>query len=94
MAQTATEDTRVWRGTHRARVAAREQMTNSSSRQDDEGLRATLRRLETELILDALREAGWNQTKAARRLGLPRRTLVHKLRKLGIAKLGYGKRDG
>jgi DNA-binding NtrC family response regulator len=60
----------------------------------EESLRERLRRHEAELILQALREAGWNQTEAARRLKLPRRTLVYKLKTLGIAKLGYGARDG
>jgi DNA-binding NtrC family response regulator len=35
---------------------------------------------EAELIRDALQKTGGNQTEAARLLGLPRRTLVHKLR--------------
>jgi DNA-binding NtrC family response regulator len=56
------------------------------------GLRAELRRREVEIILEALRAAAWNQTEAARRLGLPRRTLVYKLRALGIGK-AYGARD-
>ena len=62
------------------------------SNADEDGLRERLRRHEAELILQALREAGWNQTEAARRLKLPRRTLVYKLKTLGIAKLGYGTR--
>jgi two-component system, NtrC family, response regulator AtoC len=61
---------------------------------DDEGLRERLKRHEADLIVEALRQAGWNQTEAARRLKLPRRTLVYKLRALGIAKLGYGPADG
>ncbi|WP_437730191.1 helix-turn-helix domain-containing protein [Sorangium sp. So ce1335] len=35
------------------------------------------------------RKTGWNQTEAARALGIPLRTLVHKLKALGIRKLGY-----
>ena len=60
----------------------------------ENGLRERLLRHEAELILQALREAGWNQSEAARRLKLPRRTLVYKLKTLGIAKLGYGAPDG
>jgi len=56
---------------------------------DGEGLREQLRRHEAEIILRALRRAGWNQTEAARCLKLPRRTLVYKLRALGITRLGY-----
>ena len=60
------------------------------SNAEEDGLRERLRRHEAELILEALRLAGWNQTEAARRLKLPRRTLVYKPKTLGIAKLGYG----
>jgi len=45
---------------------------------------------ELRLILEALRQASWNQSEAARRLRIPRRTLVHKMRTLGIRKLGFG----
>ena len=48
-------------------------------------------RLEAEVLLDALRACGWNQTHAARRLQMPLRTLVHKIKVHGLRKLGYGK---
>jgi len=51
-----------------------------------EDLKARVKRYEAELLEAALREAGWNQTEAARRLGMPLRTLVHKLKALGIAR--------
>ncbi|WP_437284295.1 sigma 54-interacting transcriptional regulator [Sorangium sp. So ce406] len=54
-----------------------------------DGLKARLLRHEAEVIVAALRKAGWNQTEAARALGIPLRTLVHKLKALGIKKLGY-----
>jgi len=44
---------------------------------------------ESMLILEALRVTAWNQSAAARRLRIPRRTLVHKMRALGIRRLGY-----
>ena len=70
-------------------------MTKTTEQEEREtDLRARLRRHEVELIIEALRQARWNQTVAARLLGLPRRTLVHKLKVLGIAKLGYGEREG
>ena len=47
-------------------------------------------RYEAELIVQALRDAGWNQTAAAQALGMPLRTLVYKIKVLGIKKLGYG----
>jgi DNA-binding NtrC family response regulator len=57
---------------------------------DDAGLKARLQRYEVDLIVQALRDAGWNQTAAAQALGMPLRTLVHKIKTLGIRKLGYG----
>jgi DNA-binding NtrC family response regulator len=59
----------------------------SSGGADD--LRARLLRYEAELIVQALRAAGWNQTAAAQALGMPLRTLVHKIKTLGIKKLGF-----
>ncbi len=49
-------------------------------------LRAHLQKCEIELIVDALRQAEWNQTEAARLLSLPRRTLLHKMKTHGIKK--------
>jgi DNA-binding NtrC family response regulator len=57
---------------------------------DDAGFKARLQRYEAGLIVEALRDAGWNQTAAAHALGMPLRTLVHKIRALGIKKLGFG----
>jgi two-component system, NtrC family, response regulator AtoC len=45
-----------------------------------------LRRYETELILRALHKTNGNQTEAAKALGLPLRTLVHKITTYGIKK--------
>ncbi len=47
-------------------------------------LEEELRALEKVRIIEALDEAGGNQTKAADLLGMPRRTLVSKLAALGI----------
>jgi transcriptional regulator with PAS, ATPase and Fis domain len=52
-------------------------------------LKERVDRVEAEVIVDALREAGWSQTEAARRLDVPLRTLQHKIKTLGIKKLGY-----
>ena len=46
--------------------------------------RTRMERLEAELLTHALREAGWNQTEAARQLSMPLRTLVYKIRMHGI----------
>ncbi len=43
-----------------------------------------VREFETRLIVDALRAAGGNQTEAARRLKMPLRTLVHKIKAYSI----------
>lgn len=40
--------------------------------------------------IDALRASNWNQTEAARLLDMPVRTLQHKVKQLGLKKLGYG----
>ncbi|MFO0762785.1 MAG: sigma 54-interacting transcriptional regulator [Byssovorax sp.] len=50
-------------------------------------LRTKLQRYEAQLILDALRQNRWNQTEAAKQLGMPLRTLVHKIKVLEIKKL-------
>lgn len=49
-----------------------------------ERVRAETRALETQLIVDALRANGGNQTAAAKALGMPIRTLAHKMKELGI----------
>ena len=48
--------------------------------------REHVRNYETELILRALHRSNGNQTEAARALGLPLRTLVHKIQTYGIKK--------
>jgi DNA-binding NtrC family response regulator len=52
-------------------------------------LKDRLESIEAALVVEALRAAGWNQTEAARRLNLPLRTLQHKIKALGIKKIGY-----
>ena len=47
-------------------------------------LKDRVRAYEGELIVDALRHHGWNQTETARHLGLPIRTLAHKIKQLGL----------
>ena len=47
-------------------------------------------RAEPASLVAALKRAGWNQTETARRLRMPLRTLVYKLKAHGIKKLGYG----
>ena len=47
-------------------------------------LREEVERLEVKLITTALKEAGWNQAAAARRLGLNPNTLFYKIKSHGI----------
>ncbi|MGE0784723.1 MAG: sigma 54-interacting transcriptional regulator [Sandaracinaceae bacterium] len=54
---------------------------SSAAIAEGEDLRARLDRYEREAIEQALRACGGNQTEAAKQLGLPRRTLVDKLRR-------------
>src|SRR5262249_41904529 len=48
------------------------------------GFRARVRRVETELVLQALERAQWNQSEAARLLRMPLRTLTNKLKAYGL----------
>jgi DNA-binding NtrC family response regulator/pSer/pThr/pTyr-binding forkhead associated (FHA) protein len=52
-------------------------------------LKAQLAAAEAAIILEALRVAGGNQSEAARALKMPLRTLVFKIKRYGIRKLGY-----
>lgn len=53
---------------------------------DNADYRERLRQFETEMILGALQKANGNQTEAAKSLGLPLRTFVHKIQTYGIKK--------
>ncbi len=48
-------------------------------------LRARLERVERNLLVDCLRKNGGNQSQAARELGLPRRTLLYRMERLGVS---------
>jgi transcriptional regulator with PAS, ATPase and Fis domain len=53
--------------------------------EDEEGnLRERVKDYEAKLIREALAQAGGNQTEASRALGIPRRTLVRKIRDYGL----------
>jgi transcriptional regulator with GAF, ATPase, and Fis domain len=45
---------------------------------------ATLREIERAAVLEALRSSGWNQSRAARRLGVPRHILLYRMKKFDI----------
>jgi two-component system NtrC family response regulator len=44
----------------------------------------TLRDIERAAVLEALRASGWNRSRAARRLGVPRHILLYRIKKFGI----------
>ncbi len=61
----------------------------SAALADEINLRSEVQRYEMELILRALDGADGDRNLAARRLGLPVRTLAHKLKKFGITRKNY-----
>ena len=52
----------------------------------DADFRTRMRSYEVDLILDALRRSGGNQTEAAKLLRMPVRTLAHKIQQYGLKK--------
>jgi DNA-binding NtrC family response regulator len=46
--------------------------------------RVTLEEAERNLIIEALERTGWNKSKAAKRLDIPRHVLIYRLKKFGI----------
>jgi DNA-binding NtrC family response regulator len=77
----------LWRA---ARVSVRDEIgpdalpaaLGAEARPED--LRGALKSAERELLLEALARTRWNVTAAAARLGLPRRTVVYRMAKLGL----------
>jgi len=59
----------------------------------DINLKNELNRYEADLILKALRQCAWDRNQAAIALGLPVRTLAHKMRAHGIRKTSYQRSD-
>ena len=45
-----------------------------------------LQKVEEELIRDALERNDWNQTRAAKFLGLTRNTLIYRMQKFGLSR--------
>jgi two-component system, NtrC family, response regulator len=48
--------------------------------------RMTLPEIERRAVADALVASGWNQSRAARFLGIPRHVLLYRMKKFGIAR--------
>ncbi|MBK7858002.1 MAG: hypothetical protein IPJ65_05130 [Archangiaceae bacterium] len=55
-----------------------------STEAPEENLRGALKTAERELLLEALARTRWNVTAAAGRLGVPRRTVVYRMQRLGL----------
>jgi DNA-binding NtrC family response regulator len=72
------------------RIETRAPAPEASQVAERRSLKTLVESAERDAILGALREAGGNQVAAARLLDLPRRTLQHKIKTLGLKKLGYG----
>ena len=67
-------------------VEDREEEAQAAERDQDgsTALKDALRSPERDIILRVLQEVRWNRSEAAKRLGIHRSTLYHKLRQLGI----------
>jgi DNA-binding NtrC family response regulator len=72
------------RSTREVSCLTDEGMTDAPPQESDVEFRDRVRHYEIDLLLGALRETGWNQTEAARKLRMPLRTLVHKIRAYGL----------
>jgi DNA-binding NtrC family response regulator len=84
---------RVVQGSGHAETAMPRPQPSHAHDEPDADLRTRVRRYEAQLIIDALRADSGNQTHAARRLQIPLRTLVHRIKLLGIDKRDYSSRD-
>ncbi len=60
------------------------QEAEASIQEDDVRLKHALKMPERDIILKVLAEVRWNRSEAAKRLGIHRSTLYHKIRQLGI----------
>ena len=69
------------------------QVDTEPAREGEINLKAEMQRHEADLILKALRQSDWDRKKAAALLGLPVRTLAHKMQSHGIRKTSYEKSD-
>ena len=64
--------------------AAREDQLTVGVRVEGVDLRTSLKETEREVLLKALSRTRWNVTETARQLGLPRRTVVYRMSRLGL----------
>lgn len=64
--------------------AARDERLTVTAVMQGVDLRTSLKETEREVLLKALARTRWNVTEAARQLGLPRRTVVYRMARLGL----------
>jgi two-component system, NtrC family, response regulator AtoC len=78
-----------------ADLATRESRARALEEDDGEAadFKSQMTRAEIQILVNALERTAWNQTEAAHRLQMPLRTLVHKIKKLGIQELISQKRS-
>jgi two-component system, NtrC family, response regulator AtoC len=88
--------TPVSRDPDTADIATKENKPKTPDEDDGEpaDFKAQMTRAEIQILVNALERTAWNQTEAAHRLQMPLRTLVHKIKKLGIQNMISEKRGG
>ena len=72
-----------------APAAPRNGPAPTSAPEGEVNLKAELQRLESEMILSALKANGWDRKSAAAALGLPLSTMAHKMKSHGIRRVAY-----
>jgi len=75
---------RAARGAVRDEIGRDALPVNFSTETPADDLRGAMQSAERELLLETLARTKWNVTVAATRLGIPRRTMVHRMSKLGL----------
>lgn len=65
-------------------IAGRGKQRSEQNKQSSPEGEATLMESEKKMIIDALDRSGWNQTKAAKRLGIARHVLIYRIKKYDI----------
>jgi DNA-binding NtrC family response regulator len=77
-----TEDKRIKASDLPSEITKDENRINEITTNQDS--QSALSSSEIKLITDALKSAGWNQSKAAARLGIPRHVLIYRMKKYNI----------
>ncbi len=75
---------RAARGAVRDEIGRDALPASLSGETPDDDFRGAMQSAERELLLETLARTRWNVTAAATRLGMPRRTIVHRMAKLGL----------